>query len=89
MAKWLVDNVLLRWFIRLCRNTLQLVGALRKSRLSGAAGMTRGASACLRDGGPNRVEARQGEDGLASAQFRFDTPQLAAGSFIRISFQGD
>ena len=41
------------------------------------------------NGGPNRVEARQGEDGLASAQFRFDTPQLAAGSFIRISFQGD
>jgi hypothetical protein len=34
------------WFIRLCQNTLQLVGALRKSRLSGAAGMTRGASAC-------------------------------------------
>jgi hypothetical protein len=34
------------------------------------------------NGGPNRVEARQGEDGLASAQFRFDTPQLAAGSFI-------
>ena len=34
------------------------------------------------NGGANRVEARQGEDGLASAQFRFDTPQLAAGSFI-------
>ncbi|RLC31738.1 hypothetical protein DRH13_02625 [Candidatus Woesebacteria bacterium] len=32
-------------FIRLRQNTLQLVGALRKSRLSGAAGMTRGAHA--------------------------------------------
>jgi hypothetical protein len=40
----------------------------------------------------NRAEARQSEGGLiplyhrhggmATAQFRFDTPQLAAGSFI-------
>ena len=59
-------------FIRLRQNTLQL-----------AAGM---------NGVVNRVEARQSEDGsilstcydfgLATAQFRFDTPQLAAGSFI-------
>jgi len=34
------------------------------------------------NGGANRVEARQSEDGLATAQFRFETPQLAAGSFI-------
>jgi hypothetical protein len=44
----------------------------------------------------NRVEARQSEDGsilstcydfgLATAQFRFDTPQLAAGSFIKTAY---
>jgi len=33
-------------------------------------------------GGANRGEALQSEAGLATAQFRFDTPQLAAGSFI-------
>jgi hypothetical protein len=59
-------------FIRLRRNTLQL-----------AAGMK---------GKVNRAEAHQSEGGLiplyhfnlvmATAQFRFDTPQLAAGSFI-------
>jgi hypothetical protein len=59
-------------FIRLRRNTLQL-----------AAGMK---------GKVNRAEAYQSEGGLiplyhfnlvmATAQFRFDTPQLAAGSFI-------
>ena len=36
---------------------------------------------------PSRARAAQAlaprEDGLASAQFRFDTPQLAAGSFIQ------
>jgi hypothetical protein len=59
-------------FIRLRRNTLQL-----------AAGMK---------GKVNRAEAYQSEGGLiplyhfnlvmATAQFRLDTPQLAAGSFI-------
>jgi len=34
-------------------------------------------------GKANRAEARESEGGfLATAQFRFDTPQLAAGSFI-------
>gem|GEM_PF-4593088 len=34
-------------------------------------------------GNANRAEARQSEGGfLAAAKFRFDTPQLAAGSFI-------
>jgi hypothetical protein len=46
---------------------------LRQNTLQLAAGM---------NGEVNRGEARQSEDGLASAQFRFDTPQLAAGSFI-------
>jgi len=60
--------------IRLRRNTQQL-----------AAGMT---------GEVNRAEAHQSEGGLiplyhsnvgmATAQFRFDTPQLAAGSFILV-----
>jgi hypothetical protein len=39
--------------------------------------------ACYRDewrGEPRRSSKSEG--GLASAQFRFDTPQLAAGSFI-------
>ncbi len=59
-------------FVRLRQDTLQL-----------AAGM---------NGVVNRVEARQSGDGfilskcydfgLATAQFRFDTPQQAAGSFI-------
>jgi hypothetical protein len=59
-------------FIRLRRNTLQL-----------AAGI---------NGKVNRAEAHQSEGGLislyhfnigiATAQFRFDTPPLAAGSFI-------
>jgi hypothetical protein len=62
-------------FIRLRLNTLQL-----------AAGMK---------GEVNRAEAYQSEGGLippyhchggvATAQFRFDTPQLAAGSFIKLS----
>jgi hypothetical protein len=62
----------LKFFIRLRRNTLQL-----------AAGM---------NGKVNRAEALQSEGGLiplyhfnigiATAQFRFDTPPLAAGSFI-------
>jgi len=30
----------------------------------------------------NRAVARRAKAGLATAQFRFDTPQLAAGSFI-------
>ena len=30
----------------------------------------------------NRTEALKSEGGLASAQLRFDTPQIAAGSFI-------
>jgi hypothetical protein len=34
------------------------------------------------NGGANRVEARQGENWLASAQFRFDNRQLALESFI-------
>jgi len=34
------------------------------------------------NGGANRGEALESEAGLASAQFRFDTPQLAAVSFI-------
>jgi hypothetical protein len=34
------------------------------------------------NGGANRGEALQSEDGLAAAGFRFGTPQLAAGSFI-------
>ena len=44
----------------------------------------------------NRAEARQSEGGLiplyhfnvgmATAQFRFDTPQLAAGSFISTGY---
>ncbi len=55
---------------------------------SGAAGMK---------GEVNRAEAHQSEGGLislyhsnfgmATAQFRFDTPQLAAGSFIFYSFK--
>jgi hypothetical protein len=62
----------LLFFIRLRRNTLKL-----------AAGMK---------GKVNRAEAYQSEGGLiqpyhvkvgkATAQFHFDTPQLAAGSFI-------
>ncbi len=54
-------------------NILHTFIRLRQNTPQLAAGM---------NGGANRVEARQGEDGLASAQFRFDTPQLAAGSFI-------
>jgi hypothetical protein len=46
---------------------------LRQNTLQLAAGM---------NGEVNRGEARQSEDGLASAQFHFDTPQFAAGSFI-------
>ncbi len=67
-------------FVRLRQDTLQ---RLDWSRRSLAAGM---------NGVVNRVEARQSEDGsilstcydfgLATAQFRFDTPQQAAGSFI-------
>jgi len=63
-------------FYRLRLNTLQL-----------AAGMK---------GKVNRAEAHQSEGGLiplyhfnvrmATAQFRFDTPQFAAGSFIFIDF---
>jgi hypothetical protein len=34
------------------------------------------------NGGANRGEALQSEAGLATAEFRFDIPQLAAESFI-------
>jgi large-conductance mechanosensitive channel len=34
------------------------------------------------NGEANRVEALKSEDELATTQFRSDTPQLAAGSFI-------
>ena len=48
---------------------------LRQNNLQLAAGM---------NGVANRAEALQSEGGLASAQFRFDTPQVAAGSFIKM-----
>ena len=49
---------------------------LRRNTLQLAAGMK---------GKANRAEARQSEGGfLATAEFRFDTPQLAAGSFIHL-----
>ena len=69
-------------FIRLRQNTLQLA---QRRRLRRVCCMDDLPSIKLwhdKDGGANRVEALQGEDGLASAQFRFYTPQLAAGSFI-------
>jgi hypothetical protein len=34
------------------------------------------------NGGANHGEVLQDEAGLATAEFCFDTPQLAAGSFI-------
>jgi len=47
-------------------------------------------AACCRDErqrGP--AEARQSEGGLGYGEFRFDTPQLAAGSFIPAACCGE
>ena len=60
-------------FIRLRLNTLQLAAGMK--------GKVNRAEAHQSEGGLNLLNHFNG--GIATAQFRFDTPQLAAGSFIR------
>ena len=84
-------------FIRLRLNTLQLVEAKRRSRQIGAAGMKgrgappklgrapvlRSSLSILRSSLLRRTGYGGWKDGLATTQFRSDTPQPAAVSFIR------
>jgi len=69
--------------IRLRQNTPQLdagmIGLRLRLRPDKMAGRT--AATCLAEV-MTKSEALQSEAGLATTQFRFDTPQLAAGSFI-------
>jgi len=42
-------------------------------------------AACCRDERQRDAEAPQSAGGLGYGEFRFDTPHLAAGSFIRVT----
>jgi hypothetical protein len=79
-------NILNRLIIRLRRNDLKLVGVKRKSRHRGCRDESQGE--------PHRSSSERRRVnfaisfhvGIATAQFRFDTTQLASGSFIFIDF---